>query len=72
MHMAASAQASCAPSVCACANNNSMIMILDAGILASIFVIIRSILLALLGLLLGHGKVNSVQVLTYRTAAAAA
>ena len=51
-NMNASAQSACAPSVCA--ENNCMIIILDAALLASIFVVLLS------SLLLGEEKVDTV------------
>ena len=51
-NMNASAQSACAPSVCA--ENNSIMIILDAALLASIFVVLLS------SLLLGEEKVDTV------------
>ena len=51
-NMNASAQSACAPSFCA--ENNSIMIILDAALLASIFVVLLS------SLLLGKEKVDTV------------
>ena len=51
-NMNASVQSACAPSVCA--ENNSIMIILDAALLASIFVVLLS------SLLLGEEKVDAV------------
>lgn len=51
-NMNASTQSACAPSVCA--ENNSIMIILDAALLASIFVVLLS------SLLLGEEKVDTV------------
>lgn len=51
-NMNASAQSACAPSFCA--ENNSIMIILDAALLASIFVVLLS------SLLLGREKVDTV------------
>ena len=51
-NMNASAQSACAPSVCA--EKNSIMIILDAALLASIFVVLLS------SLLLGEEKVDTV------------
>lgn len=52
-NMNASAQSACAPSVCS-ETNNSIMIILDAALLASIFVVLLS------SLLLGEEKVDTV------------
>ena len=59
-NMNASAQSACAPS--ACPKNNSIIIILDAITLASIFAALVS------SLLLGKKKVHTDRIATHRTA----
>ena len=60
-NMNASAQSACAPSVCP-GNNNSIIIILDAALLASIFAALVS------SLLLGEKIVHTDRIATHRTA----
>lgn len=59
-NMNASAQSACAPSFCA--ENNSIMIILDAALLASIFAALVS------SLLLGEKKVHTDRIATHRTA----
>lgn len=60
-NMNASAQSACAPSVCP-KNNNSIMIILDAITLASIFAALIA------SLLLGKKKVHTDRIATHRTA----